>query len=93
VGTGALARPVERSSTIRTITSLSALLHQLETLQHSETMLLINDHQPELFEFNLLLDQGVRANHQLRISLCNMPSDFALAVFFKRTCQKNDSIP
>ena len=78
---------------LSTVQLLSALLHQLEALQHAEAVLLIYYHQPELFEFNFLFDQRVGADHQLGISLSNVPADLAFAIFFERTGQKNNSIP
>ena len=56
-------------------------------------MLLINDHQPQLAELNLLLQQRVRANHQLCVALRDVPSHFALAIRFQRARQQDDAVP
>ena len=44
---------------------MHALLHQLEPLHHTEAVLLVDDHQAQLLELDILLEQRVRADHHL----------------------------
>ncbi len=39
---------------------------QRRALQHAEAVLLVDDRQPELAERDVLLDQRVRADHQVQ---------------------------
>src|ERR1700689_326894 len=55
-------------------------------------MLLVNDHQPRLRELDFLFEQSMRADHKLRVSLRDVPADFALAVSLQRAGEQNDSV-
>ena len=44
-------------------------LHQLESLEHAESVLLVYDYQAEFRKFDFLLDQGMCSDYQLGISL------------------------
>src|SRR3954463_12714093 len=68
------------------------LLHQLETLKDAEAVLLVNDDEAQLCEFNFLLDQGVGSDHQLRAALSDVAADLALAVVLKRAGEKHNSV-
>src|SRR5437016_3797711 len=65
------------------VASAWILLHQLEALQHAEPVLLINYHQPKVSEIYFLLNQSMRANNQLCISLRNVTPGLALAIVFQ----------
>ena len=69
------------------------LLHQLQPLHHAEPVLLVHDHQPQVAELDLLFDQGVRPDHQLRVALRDVPPDVALAPRLHRPGQQHDAIP
>ncbi len=60
----------------------AAFLHQLEALHHAEAVLFVHDDQAQIVELDLLLDQRVRADHQVRAALGDMTPRAALAVFF-----------
>src|SRR5579864_6634247 len=55
-------------------------------------MLLVDDYQPQIAELNFLLEESMRPNDQLGVSLRDVPADFALAVGFERSCQQHDAI-
>src|SRR5438128_1307423 len=65
------------------VASAWILLHQLEALQHTEPVLLINYHQPEVSEIDFLLNERMRANDQLRIPLRNVTPCLTLAIVFQ----------
>ena len=67
-------------------------LHQLQSLHYAESVLLIHDYETKLFELNAFLDQGMRPNHELSISLRNMPPDGALAILLERAGQDNNAV-
>ena len=48
---------------------LSRLFQEFATLQHSKAMLLINDHELQIFKMDLTLDQGVSTNSHMVIAL------------------------
>ena len=55
-------------------------------------MLLVDDHQAELVEFNRLLNERVRADHQLRVALRDVVARLLLAADFLRAGEQNDAI-
>ena len=55
-------------------------------------MLLVDDDQARLRELNFLLQQSMRADHELRVSLRDVAADFALAVGFQRAGQQDDAV-
>ncbi len=67
-------------------------LHQLEALHHAEAVLFVDDDQPQSSELDLLLDQGVSADDQLRVALGDVAADFAFAIFFHRTGEQDDPV-
>ena len=72
---------------------LGTLLHQLETLHHSESVLLVHDHKAKFGEVDFLLDQRMGSDNQLGVSLRNMPTGFAFAIIFQRSGQENNAVP
>src|SRR5450631_1240980 len=68
------------------------LAHQLETLQHSEAVLLIHNHQTEFREFDFLFDQRMRADDQLRVALHDVAPNLAFAAVFERAGQQHNAI-
>src|SRR6267143_7319432 len=69
------------------------LLHQLAPLHHPETMLLIDDYEPDLGELHGFFEQRMRADDQLSVALGNVTADFVLAVLLERAGQQYDPIP
>ena len=55
-------------------------------------MLLVHDHEAELGKFNFLFQQGMRADHELRISLRDVTPDFAFAISLQRARQQDDAV-
>ena len=72
--------------------ALVGLLHQAEALHHAEAMLLVDDHQPKLVELDRLLDERVRADHQLCVALRDVVARLLLAARFLRAGQQHDAI-
>ena len=68
------------------------LSHQLEALQHPETVLLVNNYEAKFGELNFLLDESMSTNHQLRIALSDVAPGFALAIVFEGSGEQNDAI-
>ncbi len=55
-------------------------------------MLLVDDHQSDVGELDFFFQQRVRANHQLRIALRDMPTDLPFSVVLQRASQKDNTI-
>ena len=55
-------------------------------------MLLVNDCQSEVLEFNFFFDQRMSANHQIRIALENVTANLTLAVRLQGTGEQHDAI-
>ncbi len=68
------------------------LLHQAEALHHAEAMLLVDDDQAELVELDRLLDERVRADHQLCVALRDVMSRLLLAARLLRSGEQYDAI-
>ena len=66
---------------------LVGLLHQLEALQNPEAVLLIDHHQPQPAELDLLFDERMGPDHQLRLAAIDLAPRRALAVFRERASQ------
>ncbi len=56
-------------------------------------MLLIHDHQPQLGKLDFLLQQRMRPNYQLCVSLRDMPPHLPLAVRLQRSRQQHNAVP
>src|SRR5439155_7058171 len=82
-----------RPYTISADPRLGTLLHQLETLHHSESVLLVHDHKAKFGEVDFLLDQRMGSDNQLGVSLRDMPTGFAFAIIFKRSGEQNNAVP
>src|SRR5581483_3374067 len=63
---------------------ISGLLHELESLQDAETMLLVDDDEAEIREVHVLFDQRMRSNDQLRVARGNVATDVAFAIILHR---------
>ena len=61
-------------------------------LHHPKAMLLIDNHQAQALEFHVVLKQGVRADHHLRVAPGDMTANVAFAVLFKRSGQQHDAV-
>ena len=72
--------------------SLIGLLHQLESLQHAEAVLLVDHDEAQPVELDFLFDERVRADDQLRLAPVDEGASMALAVFVKRTGQQHDLV-
>ena len=59
-------------------TRFRRLLHQLQALHHSEAVLLVDDDQAQIFEFDAILNQRVRSDDQLRIALRDVAANSRL---------------
>ena len=55
-------------------------------------MLLVDDHQSELVELDSLLNECVRADHQLRVALRDVMTRQLLAAGFLRSGEQHDAI-
>ena len=64
---------------------LPSLSHQLQTLQDSEAVLLVDDHQAGFFKSHFFFQEGVGADDQLGIALGYVAPDFPLAILFQRS--------
>ncbi len=73
-------------------TSIVRLLHQLQSLHYAEAVLLVYHHQAQIFEFDSILNQGVGADHQLRVALRYVAAHFALAVLLEGAGQEHDAV-
>ena len=67
-------------------------LHQLQALHHAEAVLFVHDDQAEIFEFDAVLNQRVRSDDELRVSLRDVAADVAFAVLFERAGQQHDAV-
>ena len=61
-------------------------------MHHPEAMLLVDDYQAELGEFDALLEQSMGTDHQVGISLRDMTADVALAIRLEGAAQQDDAI-
>ena len=68
----------------------SGFLHQLEALHHAETVLLVHHHQAQPVELDLLFNQRVRADDQLRLAAIDLSAGAALAVLGERAGQQRN---
>ena len=50
-------------------------------------MLLVDDHQAQIVEFDFVLDERMGADGKLRIALRNMPTHIAFAILLQRPGQ------
>ncbi len=71
---------------------ISIFSHQAEALHDPETVLLIDDHQADAVELDLVLDERMGADDELGIALGEMATDLALAIFLKRAGEQHDAI-
>ncbi len=55
-------------------------------------MLLVHNDEAGLGKFNFLFQQGMGANDKLRISLRDVPPDFAFAITVQRARKQDDSV-
>src|SRR5579863_4806373 len=74
------------------LAAISRFSHQLKTLQHAEAMLLVYDDQAEVGEFHFFLEQRMRADHELRVTLRDVSPHFTLAVRFERAGEENNAV-
>ncbi len=68
------------------------LLHQAKALHHAEAMLLVDDDQAELVELDCLLNERMRADHQLRVALRDVMTRLLLAARLLRAGEQHDAI-
>ena len=66
--------------------------HQLEALLHAEAVLLVDDDEAEVLEVDLVLDEGVRADGQIRFAAIDSAPGLALGGFVERTGQQRYAI-
>src|SRR6266700_6532240 len=90
VGTGIPARRLERSSVIGI--RVARLLHQLQPLHYAEPVLLIYDHETQFRELDFLFDQGMRADNEMGVALCDVAPHLLFAVLLQRAREQHDSI-
>ncbi len=55
-------------------------------------MLLVDDDQAQIREFDFLLDEGVGPDDQLGIALGNVAAGLTFAIFFHRSGEQNNAI-
>ena len=71
---------------------LVGLLHQPESLQHAEAVLLVDDNEAEAIEFDFFFDQRVGADDELRLAAIDEAAVGALSVFVERAGEQNDAV-
>ncbi len=59
------------------------LLHQLHPLHDAEAVLLVDDNESEIAEFDLFLDQRVGADDELGVALGDVAADVAFLLLVK----------
>ena len=51
---------------------LGAQLLEMLLVGHAEALLFVDDHQPQIFELHILLEQAVRADDDIHLACCQL---------------------
>ena len=65
-----------------------ALIPEFGTLCHAKTVLLINNHKPQVAELNGIFNKGMGADNDMKVSRLKHGMDLLAACFFSAACKQ-----